>query len=68
MTAEEKKAAADAAAAAREATKSQTFDLSKTYFAGTDFADAVDQINATNFTVDAETGMSSFGRWRTMAG
>ena len=56
MTAEEKKAAADAAAAAREATKSQTFDLSKTYFAGTDFADAVDQINATNFTVDAETG------------
>ena len=56
MTAEEKKAAADAAAAAREAAKSQTFDLSKTYFAGTDFADAVDQINATNFTVDAETG------------
>lgn len=56
MTAEEKKAAADAAAAAREAAKSQTFDLSKTYFAGTVFADAVDQINATNFTVDAETG------------
>lgn len=56
MTAEEKKAAADAAAAAREAAKSQTFDLSKTYFAGTDFAAAVDQINATNFTVDAETG------------
>lgn len=56
MTAEEKKEAADAAAAAREAAKSQTFDLSKTYFAGTDFADAVDQINATNFTVDAETG------------
>ena len=56
MTAEEKKAAADAAAAAREAAKSQTIDLSKTYFAGTDFADAVDQINATNFTVDAETG------------
>ena len=56
MTAEEKKAAADAAAAAREAAKSQTFDLSKTYFAETDFADVVDQINATNFTVDAETG------------
>ena len=58
MTAEEKKAAADAAAAARKAAKSQTFDLSKTYFAGTDFADAVDQINATNFTVDAETGVT----------
>lgn len=56
MTAEEKKVAADAAAAAREAAKSQTFDLSKTYFAGTDFADAVNQINATNYTVDAETG------------
>lgn len=56
MTAEEKKAAADAAAAAREAAKSQTFDLSKTYFAKTEFAAAVDQINATNFTVDAETG------------
>lgn len=56
MTAEEKKAAADAAAAAREAAKNQTFDLSKTYFAGTDFAAAVNQINNTNFTVDAETG------------
>lgn len=56
MTAEEKKAAADAAAAAREAAKNQTFDLSKTYFAETDFAAAVDQINATSFSVDAETG------------
>lgn len=56
MTAEEKKEAADAAAAAREAAKSQTFDLSKTYFAKTEFAAAVDQINATNYTVDAETG------------
>lgn len=56
MTAEEKKAAADAAAAAREAAKNQTFDLSKTYFAETEFAAAVDQINATSFTVDAETG------------
>ena len=56
MTAEEKKTAADAAAAAREAAKNQTFDLSKTYFAETDFAAAVDQINATSFTVDAETG------------
>lgn len=56
MTAEEKKTAADAAAAAREAAKNQTFDLSKTYFAETDFAAAVDQINATSFSVDAETG------------
>ena len=56
MSAEEKKAAADAAAAAREAAKNQTFDLSKTYFAQTEFSSAVDQINATNFTVDAETG------------
>lgn len=56
MTAEEKKAAADAAAAAREAARNQTFDLSKTYFAETDFAAAVDQINATSFSVDAETG------------
>ena len=56
MSAEEKKAAADAAAAAREAAKNQTFDLSKTYFAQTEFSSAVDQINATNFTVDTETG------------
>lgn len=56
MTAEEKKTAADAAAAAREAAKNQTFDLSKTYFAETDFAAAVGQINATSFAVDAETG------------
>lgn len=36
-----------------------TFDVSGTYFAGTAFAAAIDQINATNFTVDASTGATN---------
>lgn len=56
LSAEEKKAAADAAVQARKEAKSQTYDLSGTYFAGTDFAAAVDQINSTSFSVDAQTG------------
>lgn len=56
LSPEERKAAAEAAAAAREAAKSQTFDISGTYFVGTSFADAVDSINATNYQVDSQTG------------
>lgn len=36
-----------------------TFDVSGTYFAGTAFAAAIDQINATSFTVDASTGATN---------
>lgn len=36
-----------------------TFDVSGTYFAGTAFAGAIDQINATSFTVDASTGATN---------
>lgn len=36
-----------------------TFDVSETYFAGTAFAAAIDQINATSFTVDASTGATN---------
>ena len=36
-----------------------TFDVSGTYFAGTAFAGAIDQINATSFTVDASTGATT---------
>ena len=36
-----------------------TFDVSGTYFAGTVFAAAIDQINATSFTVDASTGATN---------
>lgn len=35
------------------------FDVSGTYFAGTAFAAAIDQINATSFTVDASTGATN---------
>ena len=56
MTAEERKAQADAVAAAKEAAQKETYDLSATYFAGTEFAKAVDRINQTAFSVDAETG------------
>lgn len=38
---------------------STTFDVSGTYFAGTAFAAAIDQINATSFTVDASTGATN---------
>ncbi len=56
MTAEERKAQAEAVAAAKQAAQSETYDLSSTYFAGTEFASAVDSINQTAFSVDAETG------------
>lgn len=36
-----------------------TFDVSGTYFAGTAFAAAIDQINATSFTVDSSTGATN---------
>lgn len=36
-----------------------TFDVSGTYFAGTAFAAAIGQINATSFTVDASTGATN---------
>ena len=36
-----------------------TFDVSGTYFAGTAFAGVIDQINATSFTVDANTGATN---------
>lgn len=36
-----------------------TFDVSGTYFAGTAFAAAIDQINATSFTLDASTGATN---------
>ena len=36
-----------------------TFDVSGTYFAGTACAAAIDQINATSFTVDASTGATN---------
>lgn len=36
-----------------------TFDVNGTYFAGTAFAAAIDQINATSFTVDASTGATN---------
>lgn len=36
-----------------------TFDVSGTYFAGTAFAAAINQINATSFTVDASTGATN---------
>lgn len=36
-----------------------TFDVSGTYFADTAFAAAIDQINATSFTVDSETGATN---------
>lgn len=35
------------------------FDVSGTYLAGTAFAAAIDQINATSFTVDASTGATN---------
>lgn len=56
LSAEERKAQAEAVAAAKEATQKETYDLSSTYFKDTEFAGAVDAINATNFNVDAETG------------
>ena len=56
MTAEERKAQADAVAAAKEAAQKETYDLSATYFAGTEFAEAVERINSTAFSVDSETG------------
>ncbi len=58
MSAEERKAQAEAVAAAKEAAQKETYDLSNTYFAGTEFAKAVDTINATNFNVDAQTGVT----------
>lgn len=58
MTAEEKKAAAQAAAAAKEAAAKEQYDLSQTYFAGTEFEEAVKTINQTSFNVDAETGVT----------
>ncbi|MDO4848153.1 MAG: acyltransferase family protein [Coriobacteriia bacterium] len=56
LSAEERKAQAEAVAAAKEAAQKETYDLSNTYFRDTEFAKAVDTINATNFNVDAETG------------
>lgn len=56
LSAEERKAQAEAVAAAKEAAQKETYDLTNTYFKDTEFARAVDTINATNFSVDAETG------------
>ncbi|WP_321971999.1 acyltransferase family protein [Paratractidigestivibacter sp.] len=56
MTAEERKAQAEAVAVAKEAAQKETYDLANTYFKDTEFAKAVESINATNFSVDAETG------------
>ena len=36
-----------------------TFDVSGTYFAGTAFAAAIDQINGTSFSIDADTGATN---------
>ena len=47
------------AQAAESQQDNTTFDVSGTYFAGTAFAAAIDQINATNFTVDASTGATN---------
>ena len=44
---------------AEEQQDNTTFDVSGTYFAGTAFAAAIDQINATSFTVDASTGATN---------
>lgn len=44
---------------AEEQQDNTTFDVSGTYFAGTAFAGAIDQINATSFTVDASTGATN---------
>ena len=38
---------------------STTFDVSGTYFAGTAFAAAIDQINGTSFSIDADTGATN---------
>lgn len=57
MTAEERKAAAEEAAQAKQEAKTRTFDFSGTAFASNqDFMNAVASINATNFSVDTETG------------
>lgn len=75
MSAEEQQYLAEQQAAAESAQSSEngegdgsqaepqqdntTFDVSGTYFAGTAFAGAIDQINATSFTVDASTGATN---------
>ena len=69
MSAEEQQAAAEATqsgdngegdGAQSELQQDDTkFDVSGTYFAGTAFAAAIDQINATSFTVDASTGATN---------
>lgn len=75
MSAEEQQYLAEQQAAAESAQSSEngegdgsqaepqqdntTFDVSGTYFAGTAFAAAIDQINATSFTVDASTGATN---------
>lgn len=75
MSAEEQQYLAEQQAAAESAQSSEngegdgsqaepqqantTFDVSETYFAGTAFAAAIDQINATSFTVDANTGATN---------